>query len=701
MAAVPPAPAAVVPLPLPLSPLTAAPLAFGVQSVSAAGAVVAAGGTWVQPYDCGAWAWVLPAFGGVGPALLVLAGCAAGVAVPLVLHRWHPKARSIQGLGPSAQLLAAFGATLLLLLLVVAVRLGAGSDAGFGGAAAELAKVQADAVSMNEMALGLNSSGVALLRELGRLSAECPAQVRSVLGGSIEEAKGTANSFLGNVSWYAAIVGPLPQQLETMGASTSSAGIAASSMLSLAVVATLLGAGAIAATAADVQFLEAKLQRFMGHYNSYEGPALGLVGGFAAFLVAASAAAALALGARAGGFCRDVDGESLRYVGESFGWNSSAYGLSRYYIEGLGANPLLSALAGAQSAVESSRGWVSNYQWVIQKSCPQWNSAAILADLDLASRRLVDSQTLLEPTGIYSLYCDASRVAVCDGALPTLGWLVLLQALLGLVCLPALTFTGSQFLQSFSEGHQFSRLRQEDHADSDEEHEDFNPLYYAIYALAVFTFVVGAFMYFLPSISIVRRLTGTLLYAAGIFLLMNSDLLVTFARLHYQMDRFKGNNKNFEKSLTEQAGKVRELTRAAKGLDTISKRFNGNVKQAIKEVERLSDVVRSDIKMCCKNLLRLYSDAGGDRVLVPGPELEETFSMMRTVFAGVFRKDYDVREKSVRDALQQRPGATRNEPISEMLFADLQSAVLSEPDPKKIPSVAKQIVDKSARGAQR
>ncbi|CAE8600184.1 unnamed protein product, partial [Polarella glacialis] len=138
--------------------------------------------------------------------------------------------------------------------------------------------------------------------------------------------------------------------------------------------------------------------------------------------------------------------------------------------------------------------------------------------------------------------------------------------------------------------------------------EDFNKLYYVVYAFSGLTFFVGLFMYVFPQPGLVRPVVGTLLYAAGIFLLTNSDLVVTYVRMHEQVGLLKANNERFEKGLQNQAVEVRRLQTAAKGLDEIDRKFGGSVERAMKEIKQLQTAARANIGMSCKELCMIYFD---------------------------------------------------------------------------------------------
>eukprot|EP00913_Durusdinium_trenchii_P010071 g9450.t1 len=95
----------------------------------------------------------------------------------------------------------------------------------------------------------------------------------------------------------------------------------------------------------------------------------------------------------------------------------------------------------------------------------------------------------------------------------------------------------------------------------------------------------------------VRPTIGTLLFCTGVFLMMNSDLIVTYFRLHEQVEKFKANNDDYQKNLDKQAQEVRTLQTAAKGFEEIERKFGGSMERAIKEAtQTMADIFGAMIK---------------------------------------------------------------------------------------------------------
>mmetsp|Transcript_54480 Transcript_54480/g.138403 ORF Transcript_54480/g.138403 Transcript_54480/m.138403 type:complete len:294 (+) Transcript_54480:1092-1973(+) len=222
-----------------------------------------------------------------------------------------------------------------------------------------------------------------------------------------------------------------------------------------------------------------------------------------------------------------------------------------------------------------------------------------------------------------------------------------------------------------------------------------SPIYYAVYGLSVVVFFIGFCMYIFPSLSIVRRLSGTLLFVCGLFMLTNSDLIITSARLAVQVAKFRAGNRRFGKSLEAQAAKLRKLRKAEQGFKDVEAKFGGDLHQAVGEVERLEQVSKSDIARCTKSVCRLYCDADHDQLIGLGPELDTTFEIMATIFGNTIT-DFAAREQKLRAALRGKASVRRAGGVKRRTFEELVESALLEGDVSRIPRTAGRILDSAA-----
>jgi len=200
----------------------------------------------------------------------------------------------------------------------------------------------------------------------------------------------------------------------------------------------------------------------------------------------------------------------------------------------------------------------------------------------------------------------------------------------------------------------------------------------------------------MPQPGFVRPTTGTLLFACGIFLMMNSDLIVTYARLHEQVGKFKANNNRFDDSLQKQATEVRRLQTAAKGLDEIDKKFGGSVKRAMKEVKQLETSARANIGMSCKELCGLYFDKDRNHQIGAGKELDEALETMSTIFGSIVKDLRIARIPKLKEGLEGHKRFKEDQNVSVPAFTEAFECALFSHDPGQIPQAVSQVLDRAA-----
>jgi len=403
----------------------------------------------------------------------------------------------------------------------------------------------------------------------------------------------------------------------------------------------------------------------------------------------------------------------LDLAAEQYGKNSTVYGTAKSYVIEQGDAPALSSLTHAQGMISLSHAWLTKYKPAIHRYCPQWNSTHMRVALTGLSDNLKSAEAIFEPAQWHTRY-ETAEADICSSFLPAVGVLSLMQIPIAYFLLPALAVATSIFLKSASSGadRSYSRLSQQEGEGTSEDKGKSNTFefggikfdedtllsygYYGVFALSVFTFVVGAFLYFLPSMSIVRRITATLLYASGGFLLMNSDLIVTYLRMHGQLERTKASNKEFESNLKAQTGKIKELKKAERGLEEIKGRYGDDVNRAKREADRLSITIESDLRTLLKDVMDLYSDKDTPGFIDAGQEFQDMLGILRSIFGDVF-KDFDLREHKLTNVLESHTKFKKDKGIDERILADLFSMALMKSDVDRISGSAEKILNKAAQ----
>jgi len=149
-------------------------------------------------------------------------------------------------------------------------------------------------------------------------------------------------------------------------------------------------------------------------------------------------------------FCLDVDASTVAlaaYV--SGGKDSLGYAIGSYYVTGEGTNPLLHELARAKQNVAEVDASTKQLGSLLSSLCPHWDKLEnVTGCLRLARESLFEAGELLTVEHVYPYYDEVVRKAACDTTAEGLGWLVLCQAFVAVVCLPLLTLATLQYLRS-------------------------------------------------------------------------------------------------------------------------------------------------------------------------------------------------------------------------------------------------------------
>ncbi|CAJ1361008.1 unnamed protein product [Effrenium voratum] len=417
----------------------------------------------------------------------------------------------------------------------------------------------------------------------------------------------------------------------------------------------------------------------------------------AAVVLCTAAAAELSTAGTVTNFCRGgPDSKVLELASETAGKTSSAYGLAEYYLTGKPDNPATAHLSLAQAAVSACISWLDEYRTALATTCPQWKAQEVYSDLQNLEENLNASGAVLQPSGLYPHYQTATHVAACVGGSSGLASLALEQVLLGAVLLPFLGLSTSWVLSFLSRGGVYQKLAQgKADASSDDEaskHEDLNSLYYVVYAFSAVIFAVGTWMYVVPQPGILRPVIGTLLFATGIFLMMNSDLIVTYFRLHEQVEKFKSNNDSYQKNVDKTAQEVRTLQTAAKGFEEIDRKFGSDIDRAMKEVRMMETAARSKMGMSIGRMVQLYMDVDQDKK-ISDKELDEAVNTLADIFGAMIKGLRAERLPKMIDAIRGHKIFRTTGSISLDSFAKAFEITLFVPEVKQISQSVKGVID--------
>jgi len=195
-------------------------------------------------------------------------------------------------------------------------------------------------------------------------------------------------------------------------------------------------------------------------------------------------------------------------------------------------------------------------------------------------------------------------------------------------------------------------------------------LHYIVYFFSLVVFIFGFILWMNPAEGFFDKIGGTLLFVCGIFLMLNSDLVVTCIRMQKEVWRFQHNNRVFDKHQRELSKQVRELQLAQKGLQELDKGVNRTAADAQRQVDSLKSAARSNITNVAKHICHLYGDASKDRKINLGAELSNTLEMFEIVFGGVY-EDFPDRSKALREAIEGNKNCQSERGVEVRIFAEL------------------------------
>eukprot|EP00931_Biecheleriopsis_adriatica_P088410 TRINITY_DN62739_c0_g1_i1.p1 TRINITY_DN62739_c0_g1~~TRINITY_DN62739_c0_g1_i1.p1 ORF type:complete len:710 (+),score=151.63 TRINITY_DN62739_c0_g1_i1:43-2130(+) len=672
---------------------------------------------WVEPYElAGPWATLLSGAGSwLLPTLAFLAGVAAAAALVYVYVKelvpppfFGLKPPKIPGIEEKQIIWAPFGVAALFITIMLLTTMSL-SCSGFGGAAFSSASLEmwqaSDALTDAILkAQTVNTSAATVEDDLKRLFSDCPASIQHMLGTSVSKAAADISEARREASLSAASLQELPKLAQAAAGQLGALEGALPIFVGIALFIVVLLCGTVALLLVATK--NAPLSRVL---NKKAGPhVLGLLlpacGAAATFLLCAVAVAEFFNAHQTISFCGAAGGPDtavLSHIEESAGKVSDTYSLADHYLAGQGGNPAITHLGLSRQALSSCTSWLTQYEYPLQTTCPQWDPGRVHSHLLDLEGVLNETELLLQPSMVYGSYKAAVHEYACTGGSEGMASLAMQQVILGVVCVPLLVLTAGWLQESLqTDGAAYQKLDKAKAADgtSDDEgskEEDFNSLYYIVYAFSVIVFIVGLWMYLIPQPGVVRPVTGTLLFACGIFLMLNSDLIVTYVRLHEQVGRFEKNNERFENSLKQQALEVRKLQTAAKGFEEIDRKFGGDVKRAMKEVKQLETSSRANIGMCTKELCKLYFDLDKDHKIDEGKELSDSLDALATTFGSIIKDLRKQRIPKLQQALSDHPNFKRDKAVSIDTFAEAFEVSMFAHDPNQIPQAVNGIMDVS------
>mmetsp|Transcript_1057 Transcript_1057/g.2287 ORF Transcript_1057/g.2287 Transcript_1057/m.2287 type:complete len:446 (-) Transcript_1057:558-1895(-) len=157
-------------------------------------------------------------------------------------------------------------------------------------------------------------------------------------------------------------------------------------------------------------------------------------------------------GVAIGSFCKDVDTNVMTYVKHYA--DAEVYQVVVYYINETGTNPYLEDLNQASTFLGQSRDMLNTYESALKQACQSPEAFdTLLADSNQALASVSKVEKMLSGDHIYSYYKRAVHEDVCVTFISGIGWLFAFQFVVGLLCLPCLTFMADTFFARWTYWH--------------------------------------------------------------------------------------------------------------------------------------------------------------------------------------------------------------------------------------------------------
>lgn len=305
----------------------------------------------------------------------------------------------------------------------------------------QLDRAYGDASTAQQQGVTLQTLGADILSDLDSIAPACPESARDIVKSQVDPVRDQIKSYTTEVDRFVTDIQPMPGKLAQVKDKGEDATrvIAVGLLLPMALV-------LVSCFSVVLAVCLTRTGRCAGFCVCFLGPLL-LVPTILVLTVAA--AVQLQVGIVASSFCENADTNAVDYVGHVAGNQSLAYELSRYYIIGQGNNSLLEELRGASQELQSAQVKTQQFGALLGQYCPDWKRLPqLMGSLEQAQVSIQKGEALLAPSNVFPYYEQAVREDACKTVIVGLGWLVLFQVLVGLLCLPLVTCYATTYLKA-------------------------------------------------------------------------------------------------------------------------------------------------------------------------------------------------------------------------------------------------------------
>lgn len=221
-----------------------------------------------------------------------------------------------------------------------------------------------------------------------------------------------------------------------------------------------------------------------------------------------------------------------------------------------------------------------------------------------------------------------------------------------------------------------------------------------IYVFAGCLFTASGKLFFHSECCPDRTITALGLLVCGLFLVNNSDMLVSFWRQLAERERFRRYNAAIAKAVRKQVGRIQQLRTAMVAFQALDTRFNavgagiGALEKAMQELPGAITDVKVQSARHIPTLCRLYVHRRKDHRLQAGSQVSQALDILAALLGGQFPDIFE-RRAAVEACLEATLFYQDNGGVDVGTLGEIMAkAVLAEDGPGIVASV-NEVVNKA------
>eukprot|EP00933_Yihiella_yeosuensis_P036285 TRINITY_DN30018_c0_g1_i1.p1 TRINITY_DN30018_c0_g1~~TRINITY_DN30018_c0_g1_i1.p1 ORF type:complete len:556 (+),score=69.47 TRINITY_DN30018_c0_g1_i1:196-1668(+) len=311
----------------------------------------------------------------------------------------------------------------------------------------DLTRVDREANYADKVCRDLEQTGVRALAGVGELVNTCPSHVQPMLQQVLKKPSKLGNGYMKTVRYTGSIVRLMPglvDELRRVIVITGQTAVVVLAAPPLLALLTMLVVGVAAFLAPRRESGKSVCLHRSADFCIALVPLLIVI-------IIAAAALQLTIGSTIASVCPATPELGVSYTKHMFGFDSPAFTLTRYYLQGKGDNTCLQVIGKADVLLEGLVRDMKQYSVGMSQACPEWTAVnkKLLSDLARVRQSLEVGKQLLSPYSIYDYYIQTWRSNLCGAILDVLGLAALSNIMLGFLCLPMLAVAASSYLSHY------------------------------------------------------------------------------------------------------------------------------------------------------------------------------------------------------------------------------------------------------------